>query len=332
MCPMLPLRQRLLAPAVAACICLTAAASSAEVTVKSVPCMNLPNCLSLSNGHAEVIVTTDVGPRVIAYRLKDGRNVLAEMPGKVGADQWQPWGGHRLWLAPEARDFSYGLDNSPIRHEMKGANTVVLDRGVEKETGIAKLMEVTLDPDSSKVTIVHRLTNHRDAPVDVAPWGITIVRTGGTTILPNEPYVPHEKALQPVRPIAIWTYTNLADPRWTLGRKFIRLRTDAKNKEPQKIGIGNRQGWAAYSVDEDLFIKRVAPFQDGKRYADYGTTYQTYTSASFMEVESLGELVTLKPGASTEHVETWWLFSGAAVSGDDDAVEKALAPYLERAK
>jgi hypothetical protein len=51
-----------------------------------------------------------------------------------------------------------------------------------------------------------------------------------------------------------------------------------------------------------------------------------------MEIESLGELVTLEPGASTEHVETWWLFGGAAVSGDDDAVEKALAPYLARAK
>lgn len=330
---MLPLRQRLFAPAVVACVCLTAASSAAEVTVKPVSYMNLPNCLSLSNGRVEVIVTTDIGPRVIAYRLVDGgRNVLAEMPGKVGAAEWQPWGGHRLWLAPESRELSYGLDNSPIRHEMKGPNTVVLDRGVEQETGIAKLMEVTLDTDSSKVTIVHRVTNRRDAPVDVAPWGITIVRTGGTTILPNEPYVPHDQALQPVRPIAVWTYTNLADPRWTLGPKFIRLRTDATNKEPQKIGIGNRQGWAAYSVDADLFIKRVAPFQDGKRYPDYGTTYQTYTSGSFMEVESLGELVTLQPGASTEHVETWWLFSGAAVDGDDEGVARALAPYLEQAR
>jgi hypothetical protein len=330
---MLLRRQRSLALAAAACVVgLTVMPSAAEVTVKPVSCMNLPNCLSLSNGRVEVIVTTDIGPRVIAYRLTGGRNVLAEMPGTVGASEWQPWGGHRLWLAPEAMPFSYGVDNSPVRHEMRGPHTVVLDRGVEKETGIAKVMEVSLDPGTPKVTIVHRLTNHRDAPVDVAPWGITIVRGGGTTILPNEPYVPHERRLQPIRPVALWAYTNLADPRWQLGPKFIRLSTDAANTEPQKIGIGNRQGWAAYAVDGDLFIKRTPPFADDKRYPDYGTTYQTYTSGSFMEIESLGELVTLEPGASTEHVETWWLFGGAAVSGDDDAVEKALAPYLARAK
>ncbi len=315
-----------------AAVTLPATPAAAEVTVKPVSFMNLPNCLSLSNGHVEVIVTTDIGPRVIAYRLIGGRNVLAEMPARVGASEWQPWGGHRLWLAPESRELSYGLDNSSIRHETKGGGTVVLDRGVEAETGIAKVMEVTLDPDSTRVTVLHRLTNRRDAPVDVAPWAITIVRGGGTTILPNEPYVPHEQRLQPVRPLVVWSYTNLADPRWTLGRKFIRLRTDAAIPEPQKIGIGNRQGWAAYSVDRDLFVKRIAPFEDGKRYADYGTTYQTYTSRTFMEIETLGELMTLAPGASTEHVETWWLFGDVAVAGDDDAVERALAPYLQQAR
>src|SRR5690606_13351783 len=158
--------------------------------------------------------------------------------------------------------FSYAPDNSPIAHRQKDAQTVVLDRGVEKETGIAKTMEVSLSSDGSKVTITHRLTNDGTAPVDVAPWAITIVRGGGATILPNEPFVAHEQRLQPVRPMAIWAYTNLADPRWTLGPKFIRLSTDASIEEPQKVGIGSRQGWAAYSVDGDLFIKRTVPFDD----------------------------------------------------------------------
>ncbi len=318
--------------AVVAAVAASAAPSTAEVTVKRVSFMNLPNCLSLDNGHVEVIVTTDIGPRVIAYRLAGGRNVLAEMPGTPGASEWQPWGGHRLWLAPEAMPFSYGLDNTPIRYSQPDARTVVLDRGAEPETGIAKVMVVSLADSGPKVTVTHRLTSHRDAPVDVAAWGVTIMRGGGTTILPNEPFVPHEERLQPVRPVAMWSYTNLADPRWRLGPKFIRLSTDAAIDSPQKIGIGNRQGWAAYSVDGDLFIKRTAPFEDGRRYPDYGTTCQTYTAGSFMEIESLGELVTLVPGASLEHVETWWLFSGVTVDGDDDAVERALAPYLERAR
>lgn len=319
-------------PVTLAVICLVVTPAAAEVTVKTVACMKLPNCLSLSNGQVEVVVTTDIGPRIIGYRLLTGKNILAEMPGKPGSDQWQAWGGHRLWLAPEAMPFSYAPDNAPIAHSTKGTSTVVLDRGTEKETGIAKVMEVTLDPDGSKVTIVHRLTNHRDTPVEVAPWALTIVRGGGTTVLPNEPFVAHEDRLQPIRPVALWAYTDLSDPRWTLGPKFIRLSTDTSRAAPQKIGLGNRQGWAAYAEGGDLFIKRTAPFDDAATYPDYGTTHQTYTAGAFMEVETLGPLVTLAPGASTEHVETWWLFDGVTVSGDDAAVEQALAPYLERAR
>ena len=34
---------------------------------------NLPNCLKLSNGDAELIVTTDIGPRIVHYALREGR-------------------------------------------------------------------------------------------------------------------------------------------------------------------------------------------------------------------------------------------------------------------
>ncbi len=154
---------------------------AAEVTVTTVSCMGLPNCLQLSNGVVEVVVTTDVGPRIATYRRVGGRNMLAEMPGKAGASEWQPWGGHRLWLAPEAIPFSYAPDNMPIEYRVTSSGTVVLDRGVEKETGIAKMMEVTLAPDGSRVTILHRITSRRDTPVEVAPWAVTIVR-GRTSI------------------------------------------------------------------------------------------------------------------------------------------------------
>ena len=34
---------------------------------------NLPNCLKLSNGEAELIVTTDIGPRIVHFHAKDTR-------------------------------------------------------------------------------------------------------------------------------------------------------------------------------------------------------------------------------------------------------------------
>ena len=61
------------------------------------------NNLRLSNGDAELIVTLDVGPRIISYRLADGRNVFheaADQLGKSGEAEWVGRGGHRLFLVP----------------------------------------------------------------------------------------------------------------------------------------------------------------------------------------------------------------------------------------
>ncbi len=48
--------------------------------METVERLNLPNCLRLSNGEIELIVTTDVGPRVIGYSFVGGENVLGEDP------------------------------------------------------------------------------------------------------------------------------------------------------------------------------------------------------------------------------------------------------------
>ena len=37
-------------------------------------------CQKLTNGAAEVIVTTAVGPRILRYALAGGENILAELP------------------------------------------------------------------------------------------------------------------------------------------------------------------------------------------------------------------------------------------------------------
>ena len=66
--------------------------------------LDLPNCYRLSNGTAELVFTTDVGPRVIRYAFVGGENVLGECPAEsvvTELGEWKPWGGHRLWAAPE---------------------------------------------------------------------------------------------------------------------------------------------------------------------------------------------------------------------------------------
>ena len=301
-----------------------------EIKVEKVTCLNQPNCYRLSNDTVEVVVTTDIGPRIIRYAFKGEENILAELPKssvKTAYGEWKPWGGHRLWLAPEAMPRSYVPDNSPLEYKIVGQNTIRLIQPVEAQTGMQKEITVTLEPTGTTVTVHHKITNRGVWGVDVAPWALTIMNGGGETILPQEPYRSHDDYLLPARPLVFWHYTDLSDPRWTIGKKYIRLRTDESRKESQKVGIGNKQGWAAYHRKGTLFVKRFA-YREGATYPDYGSNMETYTAGSFMEVETLGPMQHLEPGESAEHVERWYLFRNVNIGPTEASIDAAINPLL----
>jgi hypothetical protein len=272
--------------------------------------LNQPNCYRLWNDVVELIVTTDIGPRIIRYGFLGKENILGEVPDamiKTELGDWKPFGGHRLWLAPENKPRSYSPDNSPLQFEIINDLGIRLVQPADVATGIEKGITVVLDESGSSVVIAHSLRNKNRGSVEVSPWAITIMNGGGEAILPQEPYRSWDEYLLPARPLVLWHYTDLSDPRWTFSKQFIRLRTDSRNQEPQKIGIANKQGWAAYHRGNTLFVKSF-DYEDGVPYPDYGCNTEVYTAGSVLEVESLGPMRNVAPGESLEHVEHWSLF------------------------
>jgi hypothetical protein len=306
-----------------------ASSSAAEVKMDRVPCPGEGQCVRLSNGTAEVLVATAIGPRIVRYGFVGGDNLLGWVPEskvKTALGEWKPWGGHRLWSAPEHMPRSYSPDNEPVDVQVSG-RTVTLTQAVEPKTGIQKILTVTLADTGTGVTVGHRLVNRHLWDIQVSPWALTIMNTGGTIILPQEPYASHDDALLPVRAMTLWAYTDLSDPRWQIGPKFLRLRTDAARAGSQKVGIANRQGWAAYHRNGHLFVKRYN-WQDSATYPDFGVNTEAYTAGAFVELETLGALVSLAPGAAATHEERWSLFRGVDLPASDDALQQVLTPLL----
>lgn len=298
--------------------------------MEKVKYLGQPNCYRLSNETVELVVTTDVGPRVVRYAFHGAENILGEVPDAVVESElgaWKPFGGHRLWAAPEAMPRSYAPDNDAVAYEFDGERSIRLTQQVEPATGIGKELTVTLDAEGTGVRLLHRLTNHNLWPIEVAPWALTIMHGGGEAIFPQEPYGAHPEHLLPARSLVLWRYTDLSDPRWTLGKRFIRLRTDESLSEPQKIGITNKQGWAAYHRRGTLFVKRAA-YQEGATYPDCGSNFETFTAASFIEVETLAPLRRLEPGESAEHTEDWSLFSNVQIGTTEQSLSETLAPLI----
>ncbi|UCH36808.1 MAG: hypothetical protein JSV65_15800 [Armatimonadota bacterium] len=286
-----------------------------------------PNCHRMTNGQIELIATQDIGPRIIRLGFVGGDNVFAEYPdhvGQTGGDEWRIYGGHRLWHAPEAKPRTYWPDNLPIEVQ-EGSNALTLVQPAEGTTGIQKTIEITMRADRNQVVVVHRLRNDNLWPVELAPWALSVMTQQGLAVIPQPAEVSHEEALLPARPIVQWTYTDMSDPRWRWGTKYITLQQDPTATKPQKIGVGNRENWIAYAVNGDLFVKTFQ-YRDGATYPDFGCSTEVFTNADMLEVETLGPMTALAPGETVEHVENWFLFKGVVVSNDDEAIDAAVLP------
>ena len=276
------------------------------------------NNLRLSNAQAELIVTLDVGPRVISYRSASGKNIFKtfeDQLGGVGETQWLPRGGHRFWLAPEDPVLSYLPDNSPVAYRVLSDFEIQLENAPNEQLPIRKVLRLVLDPGSARVTLTHRAENCGCKPWVCATWGLTMMRPGGIEIIPLPPLGSWPRDLLPNRRMVLWPYTDTADPRWRWGRRFITLRQ--ANAGPTKLGLVHCEGWVAYHNDRSLFLKTIACDRDA-RYPDDGCNFETFTNAEMLETEALGPLIELAPGESTGHTENWELRDGIPVPPEDE--------------
>jgi hypothetical protein len=329
----------------AACTLWSSCPSNADEgkpVVEKIEYKGWKNNLKLSNGTVELILTLDVGPRVISYRLVDGKNVFkeyAEQLGKTGESDWQIRGGHRLWVGPEDLTRTYAADNGAVRYQElpSGSPGVRLIPATETEYGIQKEIDLALPPQGSAVSVVHRITNVGDRPTDLAPWALTVMAPGGVEIIPLPPKHPHPgppknarspKDYAPDLFLSVWPFTDFKDPRWNFGSRYITLRHDAA-RGPTKLGVAHRMGWIGYLNGGTLFVKRFG-YQDGQHYPDHGCNFETFSNEDMQEVESLGPIVHLGPGEKTELSEKWELIPNVPDFKDEAEIDQNIVSKIKK--
>jgi len=299
----------------------------AAVEVEKTSYMGWRNCYRVSNGEIELIVTGDVGPRVIRFGFPGGQNLFkeyAEQLGKSGEEKFQLRGGDRVWKAPEDPVATWAPDNVAVDVRVTAAG-LVARAPVEPLTGLEKEIEIRMDPSGTGVTAIHRITNHGLFPLEFSPWVLTMMAQGGIAISGFPPRGRHPQNLEATNPLVMWAYTNLADPRWKFTRKYLTLRQDPANSDAQKLGLFNRDTWAVYVLNGEAFLKR-AEADPAKTYPDFGCSFETFTNNEFLEMETLGPLTRVAPGATVEQTERWMLFRHVELP---ELTDEALAPVVE---
>lgn len=302
-----------------------------SVVVEKTNFRGWPNSYRVSNGTVEAIVTGDVGPRVMRYGFVGGQNLFKEFTsqmGKSGEPDWQPRGGHRIWIAPEDPVMSYAPDNDRVKIEIH-EGVLEATQTVEPLTGLEKKITFKMAPEGSGVEVIHQIKNTGANHCEIASWALTMMAQGGAGIHGFPPRGTHPEMLAPTNPLVMWAFTNLADSRWRLLQKYLVLLQDPNNSTPQKLGSFHRDTWGAYLLNGELFVKRVRAEGGPEKYPDFGCSFETFTNADILELETLGPLVKLRPGSCVTHTERWSLHGAVAVSEWSDAeLDRVILPLV----
>ncbi|MGA8149610.1 MAG: hypothetical protein WB952_01435 [Terriglobales bacterium] len=304
---------------------------SAEVKVEKTSYKGWQNCYRVSNGQIELIVTGDVGPRIIRLGFAGGQNLLKEFPGQLGKSgetKFQLRGGDRVWKAPEDPIATWAPDNVPVQITPTPSG-LIARAPVEPLTSLQKEIEVSMSASANEITVTHRITNRSLFPLEFAAWALTMMAPGGLEIVSFPPRGHHPANLEATNPLTMWAYTNLSDSRWKFTRKYLMLKQDPNNPDPQKLGTFNPNTWAAYLLNGEVFVKRAKAEPD-KTYTDFGCSLETFTNNEFLEIETLSAMTKVAPGQTVENVERWSLHRNVTLPEiTDDAIDAAILPLAQ---
>lgn len=268
---------------------------------------NYGNCLFIDNGFLTVGVTVEVGPRVIYLSLNGKENIMFEDVSrrfKQSANEYGTWinyGGHRLWRSPELVPETYAPDNSPVDYKQNG--TKFTFTAPATPFGNQFVIELDVSDSAAEINVTHRIKNVSKKPIDFALWSLSCMAAGGVCLVPIS---TRKSGFLPNRVLSLWDYSDINDPRFTLTNEYARIRQDTFCKGAFKAGFNVEEGFAAYAVKDQIFIKHFGDYEWVK-YPDYSCNVEVYTNDSFLECELLGEQKTYAPGKEAVLTEKWQL-------------------------
>ena len=285
----------------------------------------------ITNGEVEMIVTSSNGPRVIHFGFTGGQNFFRVFPDGKGFNhkshlgEWFIMGGHRLWAAPETVPATYFPDNGPVKIDVH-EDGLTATAEAETSVGLQKSITIKMGESGTGVEMIHKITNIGGFPTEIAPWALSVMAQGGVGVTGFPPRGTHPEVLPPSNPLIMWAFTDLSDPRWIFTKKHLALKQDPRNNVPQKLGHFNQDTWAAYLLNGEAFLKKYKG-EPGKPYADMGSSFEIFTNADFLELETLGPLQKLPPGETLTHIENWSLHKNVQVDQwNDETLDRVLGP------
>lgn len=253
---------------------------------------NFGRCVVIERAGVKVMITIDIGPRIIYYGTDKfnffgediDRNVSKggeyfDKEYKKG-ERWYLYGGHRVWKSPE--DLStYTPDNYPVRYEMSDEYSGNFYCDISQN--YAYRLSVSVDKNGG--LSVENAVKTIDCVKKYHVWALSVMCKGGVLRVPLNDKTDD---LNPKQNYVLWPYDNLKDERLQIDENTLTLhQTD--NASPFKIGLYSKKGRAYYTVGDTTLKITCDTINEEGKYPDFGCNFETYTNNHILEIEWLGK-------------------------------------------
>ncbi len=268
------------------------------------------DCVALTNDTTRVVLCHQAGGRVLEYSLQ-GKNVIWLDPTQQGWE-WTPDGptvnpcGGRFDIGPEML-----VPKRPLlwagrwTAEAVGPRAARLTSAEDPATGVQLIRDFVLDAATSRLRCTQTIRNVSPRTTAWCHWSRTLAVGGGIVVIPLTPHsrypndyvMYHDGSLINPRPV---------DPAIRSRDGFLEIVGPPKFR---KLGMDSQAGWFAYLMPNDvLFVKRYPVYPDRTYNEVAGLTISIWYDANIRcELEPIGPMETLAPGAAASFTEEWQL-------------------------
>lgn len=285
--------------------------------------------VELRTRDCRLVAVTSNGPRIAFFGRPDGENLFYWAPGRHRRGKWDLKGGHRLWTtrpgADEAEE-TYHPDNEACTVELAGRGFTVT-APVDAATQLQRGFRVRAHG-AHRVTVEHFVHNTGPMLWSGGLWALTCTAPRAATIY-SAP-LGDGSAWDHATVVAFRTWggghggVGFEDPQFSTTRdQFVLRPSGRENKRMLQADAGIM---AMHDPERGTLFVKHAAYEPGANYP-LGTNLAFYVGPeNFMvEMETMGPLVTLKPGATLHHCETWCLTSAGARAPSAAALRKLVS-------
>jgi hypothetical protein len=268
-------------------------------------------CVELRTDKVKMIVTTEIGPRIAFYGKVDGENLLYWDKEGIKYDDWNLYGGHRVWItrpgADESQD-TYLADNEECECNIR-------ETGVRITSPINPIMKIRRGMDieilsNNVIRVTNFITNCGPMLYSGGVWSPTCTKPkegvkygiplGDDSLSWDivKVIIPRKFAGNTVR---------IDDPQITFNSNYMLINPMGV---VTKRAVYAPQGKIAmtYPKENLTFIKSSECRRDGN-YPLGGCNIAVFVGKdNFMvEMETFSEEQTIIPNETIENIETWSL-------------------------